>query len=327
MPHAPDPAIRHVLIANAWPAAPLLRPGLPPPPPPQAPHLQALVRSLRVTDRLRLDSADPSQGLHTPLELLLAKAHGLPADAQGALPWAAFETATTAQPCAWMRPCHWQLGLDQVQVLPPSELNLSADDSRALMQTVQTLLAEDGVQLDWQRSDAWLAQGERLRTVRAPSIERASLQSLSPQALQRGSDPGQSAWLQRLMGELQMLLYEHPVNQAREAAGLWPINAIWIDGAGALDAPLPPASGVWVERRLDGLHAGDVAQRQQQWQAIDAELGHALRAALQAHQPVQLSLCGPQHAITLSSPRHLLERLRLPLRPLRWAALLETHEN
>lgn len=267
----------HVLIANALPAANALRPGLAPPPPPQPPLLQKAVRGLRISQRL---SALPDD-LHTPLEQLLAAAHGLRQAPDGSLPWAAFETGTVGTACAWLRPCHWQIGLDQVQVLPPAELALTAEESQALLASVQPLLTEDGVQLRPERPDAWLATGERLHGLCMPSIQRAAGQVLARSALQRSRDAAQSAWLQRLLGELQMLLHEHPVNQAREAAGLWPVNAIWLDGAAQLDAQ-------------------------------------------QAHQPVQLHLCGPQHAITLASPRHLLERLRLPLRPLRWADLFKT---
>lgn len=310
----------HVLIANALPAANALRPGLAPPPPPQPPLLQKAVRGLRISQRL---SAHPDD-LHTPLEQLLAAAHGLRQAPDGSLPWAAFETGTVGTACAWLRPCHWQIGLDQVQVLPPAELALTAEESQALLASVQPLLTEDGVQLRPERPDAWLATGERLHGLCMPSIQRAAGQVLARSALQRSRDAAQSAWLQRLLGELQMLLHEHPVNQAREAAGLWPVNAIWIDGAGTLAAAVPHNPLVRLDTRLDALDANDSTDRQQVWQTLDAELGRALLDAQQAHQPVQLHLCGPQHAITLASPRHLLERLRLPLRPLRWADLFKT---
>ena len=36
----------------------------------------------------------------------------------------------------------------------------------------------------------------------------------------------------RLLGELQMVLHEHPVNVARENAGLRPVNSLWLWGGG-----------------------------------------------------------------------------------------------
>jgi hypothetical protein len=45
---------------------------------------------------------------------------------------------------------------------------------------------------------------------------------------------------QRFTNEVQMLLHEHPVNEAREQRGLAPINSVWFWGAGA-----QPASVSW----------------------------------------------------------------------------------
>lgn len=44
--------------------------------------------------------------------------------------------------------------------------------------------------------------------------------------------------LQQCMNDAQMLLHEHPVNNAREQRGLPPINSIWLWGAGRMPAQL-----------------------------------------------------------------------------------------
>lgn len=50
---------------------------------------------------------------------------------------------------------------------------------------------------------------------------------------------------QRTMNETQVLLHNHPVNQAREAAGLRPANSLWFWGAGTLRAGIAsPAAAV-----------------------------------------------------------------------------------
>ncbi|PKO59470.1 MAG: hypothetical protein CVU25_02060 [Betaproteobacteria bacterium HGW-Betaproteobacteria-19] len=52
---------------------------------------------------------------------------------------------------------------------------------------------------------------------------------------------------QRTMNEVQIVLHNHPINQARETAGLRPVNSLWFWGAGHLDAtvrsPLPAVQG------------------------------------------------------------------------------------
>jgi hypothetical protein len=40
--------------------------------------------------------------------------------------------------------------------------------------------------------------------------------------------------LRLLINEAQMLLHEHPVNEAREAAGFLPVNSVWFSGGGVL---------------------------------------------------------------------------------------------
>jgi len=44
-----------------------------------------------------------------------------------------------------------------------------------------------------------------------------------------------------LLNEVQMLLHEYPLNQAREKEGLLPVNSLWISGAGSLNDINRPA--------------------------------------------------------------------------------------
>jgi hypothetical protein len=48
--------------------------------------------------------------------------------------------------------------------------------------------------------------------------------------------------LARLLTEAQMVLHAHPVNEAREARGVDPVNSLWLWGHGADDAPRAPAT-------------------------------------------------------------------------------------
>ena len=223
----------HLLIDDAAlppGSAPASLPELPP-----LPQLQALLNRLGLQHTIEVDEDGPA----TPFELALARAHGLPG-APGRIPWAAFETATVGPPCAWFRPCHWQVGMDQLSLLAPDELALSEAESRALLAALQPLLAEDGLTLSYAAPDRWLAQGELLRGLACASMARALQQPLTPDALTRAPVAAQGAHLRRLQSELQMLLYNQPVNDAREAARRYPVNAIWIEGAGAQPGSLRP---------------------------------------------------------------------------------------
>ena len=296
----------HLLIADAA--------ALPDPPP--LPALSALLARLRPAGSAEADDACPA----TPLELALARAHRLPG-APGRVPWAAFETGTVGTPCAWLTPCHWQLGLDHARLLDPAALALTEDASRALLAAVAPLLAEDGVTLTFERPDAWLAQGELLRGLHTWSLPRALQRPLTPDLLPQAPTPAHGARLRRLQAEVQMLLHAHPVNQA-EARHV-PVNALWIAGAGALDAPLPPNPQVLLERGLSQLPPqADAAQRRAAWQAIDAGSLAQLRRVLAGGGDVRLTLCGPRRAVGCASARGLGAALSKLLRPLRVRDLL-----
>lgn len=286
----------HLLIAGAAPPvdAGATLPALPP-----LPNLDALLRRLRVVQRLAVDDADEAPA--TPHELALARAHGLPG-APGRIAWAAFERGVVGTPCAWLQPAHIQLSMDDVQLIDPAALELSEAESQALLAACAPLLAQDGLRLRHVSPGRWLAEGELLRGLVCTSPARAATRRLSRQALARADAPAQQRQLARLQSELEMLLSAHPVNQAREAARQWPANALWLHGAGALDAPVPARTGVRVAPQLtQGEAACHAAAHVAAWQAIDADDAAALLAALRAGQSVQLTLSGPRRALTLAS--------------------------
>ena len=302
------PAWPHVLIPDAVLALP---DGAAAPPWPELPALRALARQLRLAERLTLDEDSPA----TPFEVALARAHGLPGE-PGRVAWAAFDTGTVGAPCAWLRPCHWQVGMDQVSLLEPGELALGEAESRALLAALQPLLQDEGLTLRYVAPDRWLAQGELLRGLSTASMARALQQPLTPELLTAAPDAAQGTRLRRLQGELEMLLYQQPVNDAREAARRYPVNAVWIEGAGVLDAPVPPRPGVRTDTRLQAPPAS-TADYVRAWQALDGEALAPLRAAQRAGAKVALTLCGARRALTLASVHGLIPSFLNKMHPLR----------
>lgn len=301
----------HLLIANA--VAPLTATSEPAPPP-ALPQLDALLARLRPAGGLDLGPEAPDM----PFERALAQALKLPG-APGQIPWAAYENQIIGVPCAWIRPCHWQLGMDHVALLDPAQLHLTEAESRALIEPVQALMAEDGIALSYVAPDAWLAQSELFRGLTTWSIQRAAQGALTRDALATAPTQEQRNLLRRHQSEWQMLLHNHPVNDAREMAGAWFVNALWTDGAGVLaQRPAEPAERVIAETRLQ--QAGDDgALRAAAWQAIESEHTKTLEAALQAGSAVRITFCGPHGARSYASGgglgarlSHLLHPVRLP---------------
>ena len=100
---------------------------------------------------------------------------------------------------------------------------------------------------------------------RAPSVHWLNGRSLSPHLPQAREH---RSWRQ-LLNELQMALHDHPVNEARAARGLPPVNGVWICGGG-----VPASDGIVVDASPiarcfgnDVLLAGAAACRGIPWQA------------------------------------------------------------
>jgi hypothetical protein len=256
------------------------------------PNLRALLLALAPGDRVDCDEDCPA----TPCELALAKTHGLPAE-PGRIPWAAFDTGTVGQPCAWIHPCHWQVGADHVLLAPAEQLALDERTSRELMAAMAPYFLEDGITLHYLpgRPGRWLGVGVPFRGLTTMALDRVAGRRLTPSFFNRAGDA--AAMLRRLQNEMQMLLYTHPATEARERARLLPVNSFWVTGAGELDRRIEPAAGVQVEARLQQATArGDADAHARAWQRIDGECCAPLLARLHAGAEVRLTLCGERAA-------------------------------
>ena len=281
----------------------------------QLPHLQALLGRLQpqALSTPALDEDSP----HLPHEWALAQALGLQrtdADAATAgLPWAAAHSERPSDAQAWFTPCHYQIGIDHVRLIPPADLALSAEHSQALCHALAELCREDGLELQWLRADRWLARGPALSGVASLSLDRVSGRSIETQHLH------QSAGLKRLHHEAQMLFYTQAAHDERVAQGLLPINGFWLSAAGACTQAINPEASPQV---LDDLRTpalrGDWAAWAQAWQALDTRWLEPL-ARVQEGQPLSLTLCGERHSQTWHTPT----TQRSPWRD-RWHALWRT---
>ena len=263
------------------------------------PRLKALLAQLHATG-LDTDPVGERPSPALPHERAHARALGW--DAQGALPWAAWQSGAaepTAQ--AWITPCHWQVGMDQVFMMDPATLQLSDEESQALLQTMQPYLQEDGLQVRWHDALRWHAQGEMLAGWASASLERVVNANVRPWIT-----TGLPAPLVRLHSELQMLAYNHPVNDARLARGLQAVNAFWVHGAGQLPPNAKPTGVVqMIDRLRDSALRGDVGAWRAAWQALDAQLPAPDTPGL------QLTLCSESSAQHWQAqPGKLLARLR-----------------
>ncbi len=282
---------RHLLIPFAAVSAPgcqALLPKL------QWPNLQALLALLteQVADR------GDDHSLSPPHERALARALQLPVS-DGLIPWAAAQSETPTVAQAWFSLCHFQVGMEQVTLLPGAQLAVDEATSRALFAAFAPLCTEDGIALRWDSPTEWHAAGEPLRGIACASLDRVSGRMVDAWMAESAGNAAGGQLLKRLQSEAQMLFYTHPAHDARTAQGLLPVNGFWVHGAGALEtAPGPGEEPTMPDGLRQAALQNDWVVWQAAWTQLDRVEIAALLADAQHGETVRLTLCGERHART-----------------------------
>jgi hypothetical protein len=260
----------------------------------------------------RLTAAAPDQGdefsLSTPHERALARALGFPTP-DGLIPWAAHH-AQAESGAAFITPCHWQAGSHQIAMGEWPLADFSEEESRALMLAMQPYFEEDGITLQFDDTTRWLAHSPVFDDIATASLDRVAGRNLE-NWMPRDAN---AAPLRRLQNEMQMLLYTHPVNEARSSRSAPVVNSFWLSGTGRLNTTTPAASAsppIVIDTLRQAALKEDWSSWTQAWQQVDANECAALRTALDQGQAVQITLCGERHAQTfLSGSRSLLGQFK-----------------
>jgi hypothetical protein len=224
-------------------------------------------------------------------------------------PFALLGEGTAPGDARWLHaePVHLRPDGDRVRLADPSLLHLTQEEARALAASVDAHFG-DALHIEVIAPTRWYA-----RFAAPPAEETVPLARVAGGV---GTASASLRW-HALMNEVQMLLHEHPVNEAREARGELPVNGLWFWGAGRLAPAADPglravlasnplarglaaASGVrharlperidrWLENAdPDGVHlfvlqelsAGALAGNVEQWSSALPELETRLFAPL-----------------------------------------------
>lgn len=132
----------------------------------------------------------------------------------------------------WLRadPVHLRAERDALVLVDAQRLSLDDRVAHGLVAALNAHFAQDGFQFHAPAPDRWYISLPAAPALTTTPLHVASGRSIDP-LLPQGDDA--RSWHGR-MNEIQMLLHEHPINEAREAAGLSPINSVWIWGGGSM---------------------------------------------------------------------------------------------
>ncbi|MBI3560491.1 MAG: hypothetical protein HY080_02050 [Gammaproteobacteria bacterium] len=215
-------------------------------------YLPGLLHSLRDT------AVMPRSTALSALTVLLSRAnrqpHTLVNVYNNALQWLGYTLCTDAElPGAALRaalpdsippgtywcldPVSLQLDRDRALLVPPGQVRLRMEQAQPLIATINTHFAAEGIQLHAHTPDQWLLHLTTPLSLRTTDLASASGRDVLT-VLPQGADA--QRW-RSLRNEIEMLLYDHPVNQQREAEGEWPINSVWLWGGGVMPAVSVPS--------------------------------------------------------------------------------------
>lgn len=181
-------------------------------------------------------AAPPAERLPA-LELLLARAHSSQGDAQSLHAWLGEAFGVDPLPAGaltageagfWLRadPVHLSVMRDRLVLVPVAGLEHA--EAQALVDALNRHFAGTH-EFRVAHPDRWVVRTEAAALDTLSAAEMAG-RDIDPQ-LPGGKWPA-------LLNEIQMVLHEHPVNEAREL----PVNSVWLWGAGELPAK---AAGPW----------------------------------------------------------------------------------
>ena len=126
-------------------------------------------------------------------------------------------------------PVHLLLQRDTFSLTEPTPLPLSSDESAALTALLNKHFAADDLVFFWHET-YWFLQLKHNPNIQTHAPQEALNKAIG---IYLPTGDGAIKWA-AFTNELQMLLFEHPINQAREANGMPAINSLWCYGGGSV---------------------------------------------------------------------------------------------
>ena len=163
-----------------------------------------------------------------PLENLLCEMFGVPCHAKAPVAPVSAVFDGLGEGC-WLRadPAHLYLQRDQLVLQPV--MAISPEEAGQFCTSLNEYFAGQGMEFFAPHSRRWYVRLDRLADIITTPLSQAAGRNIRG-LLPKGD--GAMHW-HRVFNEIQMLLFAHPANEAREARGELPVNSVWLWGGGA----------------------------------------------------------------------------------------------
>lgn len=228
--------------------------------------------------------------LNTPLEALVCDQHGL--NIAPDYPIAAIAANADGLDVGndyWLRadPVHLTMQRDSFSLSEPAPMPIARAHAESIVESLNQHFNQTGLTFLIGNSGAWY-----LCLKHTPEIKTSlPSESVGKNVFQLMPQGEASAKWRAYLNEVQMLLFSHPVNTAREASGMPIVNSIWLSGGGVMPLCAVP------KKRFDLIVANSALYRGlAEWAGLPS---HPLSMHLNddfkhmaAHQHVRLQLQG-----------------------------------
>ena len=148
----------------------------------------------------------------------------------------------------WMRadPVHLKLHGDRLILADASRLAVTPDEAREFVAALNSHFAGEGISFIAPSLPRWYlrtANAPRLRTTPTTEAAGRNVEAILP-------DGDDGARWRKVINEAQMLLHQHPCNEARERRGQLAVNSVWLWGPGRDRSLTAPYDTLWADHPL-----------------------------------------------------------------------------
>lgn len=186
----------------------------------------------------------------------------------------------------WMRadPVHLELHRGELLLADASRLAITPEESREFVSALNSHFAGDGISFVAPHPQRWYvrtASEMRLRVTPTSEVAGRNVDARLPEG-----DDG-ARW-RGIVNEVQMLLHQHPANEAREQQGRRAVNSVWVWGPGRDGRPAAAFEALWTDHPLA--------------KGLAAASGSAARPLPASGQPLLEARSSESHLVLLALP-------------------------
>lgn len=135
---------------------------------------------------------------------------------------------------ARIEPIHIHAARDHLVLTSTQILDIQASEADALFDSVKEIFAEMSSVTHRAMPHKWFIESPALETLSTVSTAQAEGRNIDHWMPSDTSVEGVARQWRKWQNEIQMIWFNHPVNEARQAEGMLSINSVWISGNGKL---------------------------------------------------------------------------------------------